>query len=121
VTKERLEKLNSIGFDWKQQCGGIAHNKQLEDEKNEHMDPLTHQRDAVVTTYPTYVHKLPTEHHFNNRQKEVLDHTESVVEIKTSDNVNCWDVHFRELVAYLQIHEGFNVPQCDPRNTLLAS
>jgi hypothetical protein len=60
-----------------------------------------------------------TEHLFNNRQKKVLE-KESVAEIKTSDNENCWDVHFRELLSYFQTHGDFNVPQCYPHNPLLA-
>jgi hypothetical protein len=38
---------------------------------------------------------------------------------QTTDNEN-WDVHFRELLAYLQTHGDCNVPQGDPRNPSLA-
>ena len=36
-----------------------------------------------------------------------------------TDNEN-WDVHFRELLAYLQAHGDSNVPQGDPHNPILA-
>jgi hypothetical protein len=44
-----------------------------------------------------------------------------IAELKTIDNDNCWDEHFRELLAYLQANGDFNVPPCYPRNPLLAS
>jgi hypothetical protein len=67
---------------------------------------------------PLHVHKLATEHHFNNRQKEVQE-KQSVAELRTADNEN-WDAHFRELLAYLQTHGDFNAHQCNPFNPLLA-
>jgi hypothetical protein len=58
MAKARLEKLNSIGFDWG--CDWIARNQEN------------------------------------------------------------WDFRFREILAYLQTHGDFNVPQCYPLNSLLA-
>jgi hypothetical protein len=37
----------------------------------------------------------------------------------TGDNKN-WNVHFRDLLAYLQEHGDCNPPQADPRNPELA-
>jgi hypothetical protein len=119
LTKECLKKLNSIGFDWKPQYGWIAHNQQLEDENEQAHGQLDAPKRCSGSN-PSHLHKLPTEHYFNNRHKEKLDHTESVAEIKTSDNENCWDVHFRELLAYFQIYGDFNVPPCYLHNPLLA-
>jgi hypothetical protein len=119
LTKERFEKLNSIGFDWgKHQYGWIAHNEQLEDENDRTHGPL-HAPKRCSANNPPHLHKLVTEHLSNNRQKKVLE-KESVTGITTSDNEICWDLHFRELLAYLQTHGDFNVPQCYPCNPLLA-
>jgi hypothetical protein len=49
------------------------------------------------------------------RQNEVLK-KESVAELKTTDNNKNWDVHFRDLLAYLQEYGDCNPPQGDPRN-----
>jgi hypothetical protein len=118
LTKERFEKLNSIGFDWrKQQCGWIAHNQKLEDENDRAHGPL-HAPKRCSANNPPHLHKLVTEHLSNNRQTKVLEKV-SVAEIKTYDNEICWDVHFRELLLYFQTHGDFNVPQCYPHNPLL--
>jgi endogenous inhibitor of DNA gyrase (YacG/DUF329 family) len=110
LTNERLERLNSIGFYWgKQPSGWIVRNQELEDEyKRKHHGLCDNGNN------PLHLH----EHLFNKRQKQVLE-TESVAELKT-DNENCWDVHFRDLLAYLQTHGDFNIPPCYPRNPLLA-
>jgi glycerol-3-phosphate cytidylyltransferase-like family protein len=123
LTKERFEKLTSIGFDWeKQQCGWIAHNQKLENKYKEQTHHGLCDNDLPEScsgNNPSHLRKLVTEHRFNNRQNEVLE-KESVAEFKIYDNENCWDVHFRELLAYLQTHGDFNVPQCYPRTPLLA-
>jgi hypothetical protein len=122
LTKEHWEQLNSIGFGWgKQPSGRTARNQQLEKyiERTHHGLCDTDLPERCSGNNPPHLHKLVTEHRFNNTPKEVLE-KESVAEIKTSDEQNCWDVHFRELLVYLQTHGDFNVPHCCPRNPLLA-
>jgi hypothetical protein len=64
---------------------------------------------------------LAIDHLFNNRKSEVLETKRVTAELKTNtDTDNCWDVHFRELLAYLQTHGDFNIPPCYPCNPLLA-
>jgi hypothetical protein len=119
LTKEHWEQLNSIEFYWgKQSCARIARNQQLEKYKRTHHG-LCDVPDRCCVNNPPHLHKLATAHLYNNGQKEVLE-TESVAELKTTDNENCWDVHFRELLAYLQIHGNHNVPLWYPCNPLLA-
>jgi hypothetical protein len=108
LTKERWEKLNSIGFDWgKHGPSGAYYNGSASFSGN---NP------------PQQLRKLETEQphaHFNaNRQKEVQE-KQSLAELETSTDNN-WDAHFRELLAYLQTHDDCNVPQSNPHNPLLA-
>jgi hypothetical protein len=44
-----------------------------------------------------------------NRKKEVLE-TESVADLKTSDNENCWDAHFRGAPCILIDTWGLQCP-----------
>jgi hypothetical protein len=119
LTKERWEKLDSIGFDWgKQPYGSIARNQPLEDEHDREHGPLD-TPERCSGNNPPRLHKLATARCLNNGQNEVLE-KESVADFKTSDNDSCWDVHFQELLAYLQTHGDFNAPPCYPRNPLLA-
>jgi hypothetical protein len=62
---------------------------------------------------------LAIEHRFSNRPKEVLVKEIVVQQLMASDN-DYWDIHFRELLAYLQAHGDFNVPRGYPGNPLLA-
>jgi hypothetical protein len=91
LTKERWEKLNSIGFDWGEQPSGrIACNQQL--EKYKRTGVL--EKERVVQLNP------------NGK--------------RIDKNENCWDTLFRELLSYLQTHGDFNVPPCYPCNPLLS-
>jgi hypothetical protein len=54
-----------------------------------------------------------------NKQKQHKQ-ASALAELKTTDSENCWDVHFRQLRAYLQTNGDFNVPSCYPCNPLLA-
>jgi hypothetical protein len=120
LTNERWEKLNSIGFDWgKQPSGWIARNQQLEKHKRTHRVLCDNVPERCSGNNPPHVNKLATAQQLvYNRRKEVRE-TESVAELKTTHNDN-WGVHFMELLSYLQTHGDFNVPQCYPRNPLLA-
>jgi hypothetical protein len=121
LTEERREKLNSIGFDWgKQPSGWNARLQILEKSKRTYhglCDNVQERRRSGNN--PLHPHKQATPDLLNNGEAEVLE-TESVAERKTTDNENCWDAHFQELLAYLQTHGDFNVPKCYPRNPLLA-
>jgi hypothetical protein len=120
LTKEREEKLNSIGFAWGKQrkdCGWIACKRQREDEHERTHGPLD-APDRCSGNNPPRLHKLATAPLLNNGQKGALE-TESVAELKTTDNEN-WDAYFRELLAYFQTHGDFNVPPCYPCKPLLA-
>jgi hypothetical protein len=123
LTRERWEQLNCSGFDWgKQPSGWNARTQQLEKYKRtHHPDGLCDSNvpERCSGNSPLHLHKQATAPLLNNGQAEVLE-TESVAELKTTDNGNCWDAHFQEVLAYLQTHGDFNVPKCYPRNPLLA-
>jgi hypothetical protein len=112
LTKERWEKLNSIGFDWgKQPSGWTARHQQAEKCKEEMHQGLCDNvpERCSGNNPPPHLHKLATGPLFNNTQKDFLER-ESVANLKT----------FPEILAYLKAHGNYNVPPRYPCNPLLA-
>jgi hypothetical protein len=130
LTKERLEKLNSIGFDWgEQQCDWDERFRQLMEYKEAIGDcrvPRTFSQN------PQLGHWVQNQRQANKDQKLTKERLENLKSIGfdwgkqqcdwiTSKKQKIWDVHFRELLSYFQTHGDFNVTQRHPRNPLLAS
>jgi hypothetical protein len=111
--------LNSIGFDWgkTRPIGWNSCNRQqLEEQKPTHglCDvPERCSGKKLVTAEERFgvLEKERGAHQLNTNNGILCNRP-------TTDNEN-WDVHFRELLAYLQTHADCNVPQGDPRNPLL--
>ncbi len=105
----------------------MACNQQLEKYKYKptYEDELCEdvQESRYSKANPSHLGKWVTEESFNT-QKTVLE-KERLAQLNANGknpdkNAISWDHLFRELLAYLQKHGDYNVPQGDPRNPLLA-
>jgi hypothetical protein len=121
---EREAKLNSIGFvwdlvstDWDTRWEQLVEYKQANGDCN-----VSLKQSGQHIKLGTWVAKqryLKKKTQLSDEREEKLNAIGFCWNIVSSE-VD-WDVRFRELLAYFQTHEDFNVPKCYPRNPLLAS